>query len=185
MKETIKKNLKDYRSTIILIAVLVMIFCIFAPVKITGNSMKNTLMDGDHAFALRDFVVREYQRGDIVIVQSDTIEGGKKIVKRIIATEGQIVDIDYVTGTVTVDGIILDEPYISSTTAGYGTETFPMTIKEGHVFVMGDNRQESYDSRFPAVGQIPVEAIWAKVAFVVFPGKSDDGRDFTRIGTIE
>ena len=96
-------------------------------------------------------------------------EFGKPLIKRIIALEGQAVDIDFKTGVVTVDGQVLDEPYISTPTTVYEGVDFPVTVPEGTVFVMGDNRQNSTDSRSEMVGFIDTRYILGKAIFRIFP----------------
>ena len=106
--------------------------------------------------------------------------------KRIIATEGQTVDIDYATGSVFVDGVLLDEPYINELTFLDEGMTFPVQVPEGSVFVMGDNRNNSSDSRNPQLGTVDVRYIIGKAEFLIFPGTDayTEKRDFSRIGRI-
>ena len=103
-------------------------------------------------------------------------EEGRNLIKRIIAVSGQTIDIDFETGEVTVDGEVLDEPYILERThLDEGTE-FPLTVPEGEVFVMGDNRNASRDSRSLSVGTVKEEYIVGRVLFRFFP--------FDRFGTV-
>ena len=108
------------------------------------------------------------------------------IVKRVIALEGQTVDIDFTTGSVEVDGKILNEPYINELTFRSDGTEFPLTVPEGSVFVMGDNRNHSNDSRDVRLGTVDTGYILGKAALVLFPGgDSETGkRDYTRIGLI-
>ena len=119
---------------------------------------------------------------DIVVLCGEADrEEGKNLIKRIIATEGQTIDIDFEAGEVYVDGQKLDEPYILEPTyLDEGTE-FPLTVPEGEIFVMGDNRNGSRDSRSLTVGTVKEEYIVGRVLFRFFPfdrfGKiSDTGR---------
>ena len=110
----------------------------------------------------------EPQRGDVVIVDSYTAYG-KPLVKRVIAKGGDIISIDYASGTVTVNGEVLDEDYIAEPTyLGYDVE-FPYTVPEGTVFVMGDNRNNSLDSRSSYVGCIDERDILGKVLVCFLP----------------
>lgn len=95
----------------------------------------------------------------------------KYYVKRIIAMEGDTVDIDPIAGTVTVNGEVLEEPYLDEnmiTPLGYGMQ-YPYTVEEGHVFVMGDNRTNSLDSRYSDLGAVPEEAVTGKVTLRLLP----------------
>ena len=115
--------------------------------------------------------------GDIVVLCGEADrEEGRNLIKRIIAVGGQTIDIDFETGEVTVDGEVLDEPYILERThLDEGTE-FPLTVPEGEVFVMGDNRNGSRDSRSLSVGTVKEEYIVGRVLFRFFP--------FDRFGTV-
>ncbi len=151
--KTIEK-IYDFSSVIItsLIAVAV-IFTFFVKVSnVNGRSMANTLQHGDTLIiTAHDFNV---ENGDIVIISQPNAYN-EVLVKRVIATSGQTVDIDAVTHKVYVDGVELDEPYIREKTKVTGDAfEYPVTVPEGCLFVMGDNRNESGDSRFKAVGMI-------------------------------
>ena len=104
----------------------------------------------------------------------------------VIATEGQKVNIDFDAGIVYVDDVALDEPYTLTPTTLHEGVSFPLTVDKGCVFVLGDNRDESKDSRSPEIGLIDCREILGKAIFVLFPG-DDDGdiqRDLSRIGVI-
>ena len=128
----------------------------------------------------------EVTPGDIVVASKDSFRNGSPIVKRVIATEGQSVDIDFTTGTVYVDGVALDEPYIYSPTTNPEGMVFPLVVDEGCLFVMGDNRSRSMDSRDPEIGLIDKREILGKAILLMLPG-NDEGtvkRDFSRFGVI-
>ena len=108
------------------------------------------------------------ERGDVVIVDGDTVYG-KPLVKRVIAKGGDTISIDYATGEVVVNGQLLDEPYLAEPTRlGYDIE-FPYTVPEGTLFVMGDNRNASLDSRSSQIGCIPETDILGKVLVCFLP----------------
>ena len=118
------------------------------------------------------------------MISKDSYDHGVPIVKRVIATEGQIVDIDFETGTVYVDGVALVEPYLNTPTNVQGGVQFPLEVEDSCVFVMGDNRNRSKDSRYYEIGMIDTREILGKAIFLVLPGtnKGEFTRDFTRIG---
>lgn len=100
------------------------------------------------------------------------INYGEPIVKRIIGVGGDEVDIDFETATVTVNGSVLQEPYLGTPTQRKGDVEFPLTVPEGMVFVLGDNRQASLDSRYTDVGFIDSRDILGRVFFRVLPFSS-------------
>ncbi|MBR4131354.1 MAG: signal peptidase I [Oscillospiraceae bacterium] len=160
-------------------------------VSVNGPSMTSTLLDGDRLTLLSNTIYTEPKAGDVVVAAVPTYENGEALVKRVIATGGQTVDIQYDAmgvATVYVDGQALDEPYINETMyrAAYGTIEFPVTVPEGFVFVMGDNRNHSADSRYPPIGIFDQRYVLGKVLMVVWPGRenADDRRDFHRLGTV-
>ncbi len=153
--------------------VLVMTFCV-RMVNVDGSSMMNTLQNEDKVIVTG--LNYEPQVGDIVVI-SHGAELDKALVKRVIAVGGQTVDIDFETGEVTVDGIVIDEPYILGSTNVSADVEFPVTVTEGTVFVLGDNRPISKDSRYSEVGLIDVENIIGKVQLRVYP--------FNSFGTVE
>ena len=155
-------------------------------VRVSGESMRETLQDQDMLVVLNNWLCGGYEQGDIVILQRDDFYGGEPIVKRVIATGGQTVDIDFETGAVYVDGALLEEDYINEPTyVEEGTE-FPLTVPEGSIFVMGDNRNHSSDSRSSDLGTVDTRYVIGKAVFLLFPGADEatGQRDFGRIGPI-
>lgn len=148
---------------------LVLIFIIFTfvcrPASVVGTSMVPTLQNGDWLITVPK---SEYDYGDIVIITQPNVFN-EPIVKRIIATEGQTVDINFVSGQVFIDGEEITEPYIAELTRRSADVTFPLVVPEGKVFVMGDNRMHSTDSRSTDIGFIDTRYILGRAAFRVLP----------------
>ena len=142
----------------VLTVVLIFTFAVRI-VRVSGESMRETLQDQDMLVVLNNWLCGGYEQGDIVILQRDDFYGGEPIVKRVIATEGQTVDIDFDAGVVYVDGTALEEPYTREPTwTQEGTE-FPLTVPEGCIFVMGDNRNDSDDSRDSTLGPVDTRCV--------------------------
>ena len=162
------QNLLEWYEALISAAlVLVLIFSFFFHIiQVDGSSMVPTLVNGDKLIVWGAGYTP--QRGDVVIVDSYT-SYGKPLVKRVIAKGGDTVSIDYATGTVAVNGEVLQEDYIAEPTyLGYDV-TFPYTVPEGTVFVMGDNRNQSLDSRSTYVGCIDERDILGRVLLCFMP----------------
>ena len=189
MDETVKREFLPYLkdlSVVLCIVLVAFLFC-FRIAVVDGDSMLNTLVDGDYVLLLNRLVTGNPERGDIVVISTNNYSNGKPIIKRVIATEGQVVDIDFETGTVSVDGVVLNEPYIKDLTKrSFSGVTYPLTVEEGCIFVMGDNRMNSTDSRSPQIGQIDCREVIGKAIFCIFPGndQGDMKRDFSRIGAV-
>lgn len=149
-------------SAIVVVTIL-FIFC-FRVFSVEGPSMKPTLQPDDRVVVSN--IGYEPQQGDIVVI-SDTDGDGKPIVKRIIAVEGDVVDINFTTGIVTVNG--KEEHYSDELTKQQADIAFPLTVPEGTVFVLGDNRGVSLDSRSSRVGCVDERNIVGKVLFRFFP----------------
>ena len=153
---------------------------------VDGHSMLNTLQHGDRLLVVNSMLYHDYKYGDIVILRKNGVSDDDPIVKRVIAVEGQTVDIDFTEGIVYVDGEALEEDYIREPTyTAEGTE-FPLTVPEGSIFVMGDNRNGSSDSRDYRLGTVDTRYVIGKAAFLIFPGPDyeTEKRDFKRIGVI-
>lgn len=153
---------------------------------VDGHSMLNTLQHGDRLLVVNSMLYHDYKYGDIVILRKDGVFDDDPIVKRVIAVEGQTVDIDFAEGIVYVDGEALEEDYIREPTyTAEGTE-FPLTVPEGSIFVMGDNRNGSSDSRDYRLCTVDTRYVIGKAAFLIFPGPDyeTEKRDFKRIGVI-
>ena len=153
---------------------------------VDGHSMLNTLQHGDRLLVVNSMLYHDYKYGDIVILRKNGVFDDDPIVKRVIAVEGQTVDIDFAEGIVYVDGEALEEDYIREPTyTAEGTE-FPLTVPEGSIFVMGDNRNGSSDSRDYRLGTVDTRYVIGKAVFLLFPGADEatGQRDFGRIGPI-
>lgn len=169
-----------------LLAVVILLFLlVFRVAVVSGDSMYDTLVDGDYLLLLGNLFYTQPEYGDIIVASKSDYSGGEPIVKRIIACEGQTVDIDFETGIVYVDGVALEEPYTYTSAHSPEGGTFPLTVDAGCYFVMGDNRRISKDSRSPDIGLIDRREILGKVIVLFFPG-SDNGspRDYRRIGVM-
>lgn len=167
-----------------IIAVVLIFTFVFRIAAIDGDSMKNTLFNKERVIISNLFY--EPKQGDIVVISrntdNSTTEGDqqKPIIKRVIATAGQTVDIDFTTGNVTVDGVVLYEEYIRELTHRQFDIEFPVRVPENCIFVMGDNRNESLDSRSSQIGQngmIHKKYVLGHAVFRIFP--------FNRIGTLK
>lgn len=135
---------------------------------VQGPSMEPTLYQGNRVLVFS--LLYEPKQGD-VIVMDESLEIGDSIVKRVVATEGQTVDINTATGEVTVDGVVFDAPIKTSldNVIQGDSMSFPVTVPEGHVFVMGDNRAHSYDSRTSSLGFIDERDIIGKAIYIISP----------------
>ena len=186
IKESFTKSVYAYLHDMVflLIAiVLVLVFC-FRVVIVSGSSMKNTLVDGDYVVLLSNYLYHNPKQGHIVVACKDSFRNGEPIIKRIIALEGQKVDIDFEAGIVYVDDVALEEDYLGSPTHTPEGVQFPLVVEEGCVFVLGDNRMESQDGRSPSIGMIDQREILGRAFFLMIPGndKGNSMRDLRRIG---
>lgn len=157
-------------ALIFLIAFLLRTF-VFQSYRIPSGSMEDTIMTGDQVFAEKiSYYFDGPQQGDIVTFDDPEIPS-RTLIKRVIATEGQTVDLR--GGSVYIDGQRLDEPYTDGepsyplNTAVGTSITYPYTVPEGEIWVMGDNRTNSQDSRY--FGSIPVSSVSAKAVFRYWP----------------
>ena len=185
-KSTFKADFFDWLEILVTaIVLLVVLFTfIFKVVTIDGPSMENTLHNGERIVISN--IGADAKSGDIVVISrnqnnivSDT-DAVAPIIKRVIATEGQIVDIDFETGVVYVDGVALDESYVKTPTNVKFDINFPVSVPEDCVFVLGDNRNNSTDSRSSLIGDhgmIDKRYILGKVVLRVLP--------FDKFGRVE
>jgi signal peptidase I len=150
------------------LVVLVLTFTFLGRIiAVDGNSMLNTLHNNDRL--LLQSVGYHPRQGDIVVLTKSSFLS-EPIVKRVIATGGQKVEIDYLGGTIRVDGKPLFEPYLSELMMEpYWDNIKSVTVPERCVFVMGDNRNHSSDSRDPRLGVVDERHIIGRALFVVFP----------------
>lgn len=186
-KLSLKAFIFDWLEVLVhaIIAVVICFSFLFRIATIDGPSMENTLHNGERVIISNLFY--EPKVGDIVVVSRNKEnsvytmnESNTPIIKRIIATEGQTVDIDFKEGTVYVDGIALDEPYTKTPTNRSYDIQFPITVDEGCVFVLGDNRNDSLDSRSSQIGEygmIDTRYILGHAIFRILP--------FEKIGRLD
>ena len=184
-----KQNIVMYLHDLVylLMGLMVVFLLMFRLIVVSGDSMFSTLVDGDYLLLLSNVFYQEPEHGDIIVISKQTFDDGAPIVKRVIASEGQIVDIDFQQGIVYVDGLPLEEDYISSPTTVYEGVGFPVIVEEGCYFVLGDNRGVSKDSRSPQIGLIDKREILGKAIFLLLPGTNHgkNAMEFDRIGVIK
>ena len=156
-----------------LLATVILVFLLlFRIAVVDGNSMYDTLVDGDYLLLLGNLFYQDPKAGDVIVASKQSFADGAPIVKRIIATEGQTVDIDFDDGVVYVDGKALDEPYVNEPVHDRENFEGKITVPEGCVFVMGDNRNASTDSRDARLGCVDTRYIMGRVYFTLFPVKN-------------
>ena len=194
-KNTRKKSTDSLQTTVLsylreivfgIVGMLLVFMLIFRMIVVSGPSMQTTLIHGDFLLLISNVLYNDPKSGDIVVASKESFKDGEPIIKRVIATEGQEVDIDFAKGIVYVDGIALDEPYTNTPTNLQEGMSFPLTVKEGCVFVMGDNRNDSKDSRSTEIGLIDCREILGKAILLAIPAKDEltDKRDLNRIGVL-
>ena len=172
------KELRDWIVAIGIAVVLALVIrnYVFTLVKVQGQSMEPTLHNADRLYVNRFLYTPK--KGDVIIFVPES-DPNRPYVKRVIATAGDSVYIDFKTGNVFVNGQLLDEPYIKEKTrnngsyimslmqqGNYGPDA-PIVIQEGHIFVMGDNRNNSKDSR--ELGQVPLDEVLGGAVFRFWP----------------
>ena len=140
-------------------------------VSVEGDSMEPALRHNDKLLVLST-IWKTPENGDVIVLRKDSFLDAP-VVKRIIATEGQTIDIDFSTGTVYLDGEKLEEPYLKEGTMRPGDVEFPFTVSPGCVFVMGDHREASTDSRWSALGEVDRRYILGEAIWVLFSGGND------------
>ena len=155
----------------IVFAIAIVVVCltfVFRLVDVEGTSMNDTLDTNDKVIVTN--MMYTPHNNDIVVI-SHGAEYQKPIIKRVIATEGQTLQLDYENDRIIVDGIVIEEDYIKGTTFSnrFGDYAVPEVIPEGKVFVLGDNRLVSLDSRYAQIGLIDVKNVIGKAQFVAFP----------------
>ena len=177
-KTKFQLNVYDFVSIIMTAFIIIAIVFVFAfrLVGVKGESMESTLHGNDWLITMQK---SEYVYGDIVVTTKYNYFN-EPLIKRVIATGGQTVDIDYSTGTVFVDGKALDEPY---TKENFMVEKmdymqFPYTVPEGYLFCMGDNRNGSTDSRSTLIGAIDEKHIMGKAVIRLLPFGDFDIYDY-------
>ncbi len=163
-----KANAYDWIESLVtaIVACILIFLFLFRVVNVQGSSMVPTLRESDKIVISR--LTRDFQYGDIVVLTKTAFDDDS-IVKRVIATEGQTIDIDFDEGIVQVDGVVLQEPYIAEKTTKALDFRGPVTVPEGCIFCMGDNRNQSTDSRRTTIGMIDTRCVLGRVVLRLWP----------------
>ncbi len=171
----LRSSLYDWIQSLLFALILCIFLFIFAfkIIDVNGSSMVPTLRNGDKLLVSNLFYTPE--AGDVVVFQPDSYDPDKALVKRVIATEGQEVSIDFDNGIIYIDGIPIEEYYINETTTTKLDFIGPKTVPEGCLFVLGDNRNASTDSRKKEIGMVDTRMLLGKAYYVLFP-LSDFGK---------
>ena len=169
-KDALKVDLYFWLQALVMVLVaLILIFTFVGRIiGVVGSSMYPTLHDGD--LLLLQSIGYTPKQGDVVVLTKEFDAADGPIVKRVIATGGQHVVIDYDAGTVTVDGQVLDEPYINEFMVDPGMDSIhDVVVPEGSIFVMGDNRNHSSDSRNVTLGTVDERYVLGRALWVLLP----------------
>jgi len=151
---------------VVALTACILLFTFFCRmIDVIGQSMENTFFTGDKVIITR--LAGDYKQGDVVVLHKDTY-GKDPIIKRVIAVGGQTVSIDFSTGVVYVDGVALDEPYTKELTWDQEDFSGPVYVPEGSIFVMGDNRNHSLDSRYGLIGCVDTRYVLGKAVFQIW-----------------
>jgi signal peptidase I len=167
-----------------LIAIMMIVFLLlFRVVVVSGSSMEDTLKNGDYLLLLSNVFFTEPKQGDVIVASIDSFENGIPIVKRFIAVAGQTVRIEASSGHVYVDGELIEENYIYHDPYYTYERHYEITVDEGCIFVMGDHRRVSFDSRNGQIGLLDKREVLGKAIFLFLPGVDEitKTRDFSRI----
>ena len=168
-KEEGSEAYQNVRTLVSVLAVLILLFTfVVRLIVVSGPSMENTLHNRDTMLVWS--LGYQPRQGDIIVLTKKSYQEDS-IVKRVIALEGQTVDIDYNSNSVWVDGELLVEDYIKEwmRVPSYGDVINHITVPEGCIFVMGDNRNESADSRYPAIGIVDERCVIGRAVMVLYP----------------
>ena len=181
-KTDIRRELFEWAQALVsAITIFIMIFAfVVRMIGVEQHSMEPTLREGDKTLISNLFYTPK--RGDVIMFTKKGLHvagaaGEAPLVKRIIAVGGDTIDIDFATGDVFINGKVIDEPYIKEPTAKRDDVDFPLTVPRGYVFVMGDNRNSSLDSRSTRVGLVDTRYILGRVYTRIYP--------FNKIGFIK
>ena len=168
---SVKAEVFDWLQSIVfaIIACVLLFMFVARVVTVDGSSMNPTLLHGDRLIVSN--LSKNYEYGDVVVFVAPEYMD-EPLIKRVIATEGQLVEINFDKGIVKVDEQELYEPYIAELTADAQDYDGPIQVPTGCVFVMGDNRNRSTDSRTDEIGCVDTRYILGKAHFVMFPMKS-------------
>ena len=168
-KQRVRSDIYDWiQSLMAALIFCVVLFSFFVRlIDVNGPSMNPTLYEGDKLLVSDLFY--KPKAGDVVIFKTDNYDPEKALVKRIVATEGQEINIDFENGIVYVDGEPLDEPYVAEAIHSKLDFIGPKTVPEGCVFVLGDNRNSSRDSRYSMIGMVDERMILGRAYAVVYP----------------
>ena len=150
-----------------LIVCVILFAFVFHVIDVVGSSMVPTLHNGDKMLVSGLFY--KPKAGDVVVFKKKEYDPNKALVKRVIATEGQEINMDFANGIVYIDGEAIAEPYINELTYNKLDFIGPKTVPEGCVFVMGDNRNASVDSRKSEIGMLDTRLIIGRAYYVIYP----------------
>lgn len=197
-KNMLNDVMEILETMLVSVFIILMIFAyLMRPVTVDGSSMFPTLHNADRLVMFRlfyqpkpgDIVVVSDYGGNVLDADGNVVPSGysldENLIKRVIAVGGQKLEVDASTASVYVDDVRLDEPFINAPTMTDDRAfTYPITVPEGYIFVMGDNRNHSTDSRNPSVGLIKVEDVLGKAFFRYYAVDEEGHADNSRIGFV-